>query len=205
MVGEILAAPTAGPVSTIGMLYVTGDGAALVDELRIGADGAMSPLDDQGIWLGWPAGLPAEARRVRGGEARSMVVELSGSLVGPGQYGLAGQYAYTIDEPVLKPLDARDLTIPLLLGNSDMYEGLPVRLRGHLLASSGTALLIERIGEGGIPDERALQVKLAALPRDPTLIAALHASADGRAAFGPVEITGLWRGGRLYPLAATPR
>jgi hypothetical protein len=61
------------------------------------------------------------------------------------------------------------------------------------------------VGVGGVPNDRALQVKLAAPPRDPALAAALHTSANGRTTFGLIELTGIWRSGRLYPLTATPR
>lgn len=202
---EVLAAPEAGPVSAVGVLYVTDDGAALVDQLGIDSRGAVAPLDGEGIWLGQPATLPTEVRGLKPGERRSLVVAFSGSLAGPGSYGLVGQYRYSLDEPELTSLTSRDLTIALLLENSALYEGQPVRLQGQLLAGPGTALLIERLGPGGVPDARALQVKLAAPPRDPSLRAALSTSSGGRVIFGPVEITGLWRGGVLYPLTTAPR
>lgn len=204
-VGEVLAAPVAGPVRIVGLLYITDDGAALVDELGIGPSGAVAPLDDGGIWMGRLADLPTAASGLAPDERRPAVVEVTGRLAGPGSFGPAGRYRYRLDEPELKPLTWRDLTIALLLENSALYEGQPVRLQGQILTGPGTALLVERLGAGGVPDAGALQVKLAAPPRDPSLRAALRTSADGGLSFGPVEIAGLWRAGTLSPLTAAPR
>lgn len=198
LVAEILAGPTPGPVRTIGYLFAGPEGAALVGAMRLGGAGAPAPLDDDGIWLG-AAPLPA-------GEAAAgyTIVEASGRLEGPGRFGPGGRYSFSLAEPALKPRAARDLSIALLLENSGLYEGQPVRVRGQLLTSPDTALLVESLGAGGVPDARARQVKLAAAPADPAVAASLQRSGSGRVSYGPVEIVGIWRAGRLYPLAARP-
>jgi hypothetical protein len=80
-----------------------------------------------------------------------------------------------------------------------------VRLQGQLLASDDSALLVERLGAGGVPEGSALQVKLAIPPPDSVALASLRPAGDGSIRFGPVEITGLWRAGRLYPLSVVAR
>lgn len=203
-VGELLAAPAPGSITLIGYLLDTPDGAVLVDGLRLMGADAPAPLDAEGIWLGPTPPLGDAVPLTRVGALGYAIVEATGTLEGPGQYGPGGRYRYALGGPAVEARSARELTIPLLLANSALYEGQPVRVRGQLLSSPGAALLVERIGEGGVPDDTALQVKLAVAPRDPVFTATLHRSADGRIGFGPAELTGIWRAGRLYPLAAVP-
>lgn len=199
LVEEILAGPTPGPIRTIGYLLAGPEGAALVGPLRTGGVGAPAPLSDGGIWLG-AAPLPADAAAAQG----PVIVEAAGRLEGPGQFGPDGRYSYSLAEPALEARTPRDLTIALLLENSGLYEGQPVRVRGQLLLSPDTALLVESVGAGGVPDASARQVKLGPMPADPALAAALGGPGVGRVSYGPAEIIGIWRAGRLYPLAVTP-
>ncbi len=203
VVDEILAGATPGPIRTIGYLFAGPEGAALVGALRLGGAGAPAPLGKDGIWLG-ASPLPGDPPQIVAGAASYTMVEAVGRLEGPGRYGPGGRYSYSLAEPALEPRAARDLTIALLLENSGLYEGQPVRLRGQLLTSPDTALLVESLGAGGVPDAGARQVKLSAAPADPAVAAALSQSGAGRVSFGPVEIVGIWRAGRLYPLAVTP-
>lgn len=203
-VAELLAGGPSGPVRAVGYLLITTEGAALVDGLRLIGPDAPAPLEAGGIWLGQGASLAPDAPMTEAGDTRYAIVEAAGELEGPGQYGPGGSYSFAMADPQLEVRTARDLSIPLLLGNSALYEGQPVRLRGQLLASPGTALLVESLGAGGVPDAAALQVKLAAAPADPQLLAALRQSEDGRVVYGPVEVVGVWRTGRLYPLAVVP-
>jgi hypothetical protein len=198
-VGEVLADPPTGHVATIGYLFINGEGAALVDGLRLIDQPA--PLDATGLWLGATPDLPADTLITVAGEVRYLIVEARGRLDGPGSFGPEGRYRYQLAEAELLPQTPRTLSIGLLLANSERYEGQTVQIEGQLLTTSDSALLVERIGEGGVPDNAALQVKLEAPPRDEALAARLRRSADGRVTFGSVEITGLWRAGRLYPLA----
>jgi hypothetical protein len=201
-VGEILAAPTPGLVRTVGYMLSTPDGAALVDGLRLTGPGAPEPLGAGAIWLGRAPALPAEPPPTTAGELSYVIVEAAGRLEGPGSYGPGGRYSYALAEPALKARSPRDLTLPLLLSNSGLYEGQPVRLQAQLLVSPGTALLIERLGPGGVPEAQALQVKLAA-PPDEVALSGLQGA--GRVRYGPVEVVGLWRAGTLYPMAISPR
>ncbi len=202
-VGELLAAPTPGRVTTIGYLFASPEGALLVDTLHLTGADAPAPLADDGLWLGEGAQLPPDAPITQVGPTSYAIVEASGLLEGPGQYGPGGRYRYRLVAPALEARSARDLTIALLLENSALYHGQPVRVRGQLLSSPGTALLIERLGPGGVPDASARQVKLASVPADPAL-GALQTAGGGRVTYGPVEVIGVWRADRLYPLAIVP-
>jgi hypothetical protein len=203
-VGELLASPEVGPVKALGYLYITGDGAVLVDGLSFGASGEPAPLGDGGLWLGPAAGLLADDALTGAGPVRYAIVAASGTLEGPGAYGPEA-YAYQLAAPSVEALSVRDLTIPLLLNNAGLYEGQPVRLQGELLTDGESALLVERLGAGGVPADSELQLKLAAPPRDEALTGRLRSAGDGAVRFGPVELTGLWRSGRLYPLSIIPR
>lgn len=198
-----MAGPAQGPVHTVGYLLVTPEGAALVDGLRLVGPGAPAPLDEGGIWIGPPPALPDEPPLATSGAVSYAVAEAEGRLEGPGSYGPGGRFAYTLAEPVVRPRSTRDLTIGLLLANSALYEGQPVRVRGQILVSPDSALLIEGLGPGGVPEAQALQVKLARIPSAAALAGLTHGGA-GRVSYGPAEVIGIWRAGRLYPLAVTP-
>ncbi len=197
----ILAAPSPGPVRTFGYLLIDTDGATLVEGLSLTPDGALAPLAPEGLWLGAPPPLPDEPPLDEAGAVRYGIVSASGILDGPGRFGPAGRYAYQLAEPRITPLGLREVTIALLLENSGLYEGQAVRLRGDLLARGDSAVLVERLGPGGVPEASARQLKLDGPVRDDAALAALQRSPGNGVRFGPVEITGLWRGGRLYPLS----
>ncbi|GAB4435851.1 MAG: hypothetical protein OHK0015_27080 [Chloroflexi bacterium OHK40] len=203
-VGELLAGPRAGPVSTVGYLYLTSDGAALVGGLSYATADPPEPLG-AGLWLGELQQLPAEPPLTQAGDRRFGLALAHGTLEGPGAYGPGGAYRYRLAAPVIESLGVRELSIPLLLANTELYEGQPVRLEGQLLSGPDAALLVERLGSGGVPDDTALQVKLAGPIADQALTAGLRQAGAPGVRFGPVAVTGLWRAGRLYPLAVVAR
>ena len=89
----------------------------------------------------------------------------------------------------------------LLLDNSGLYAGQPVRLQGQLLADADGAVLVEQLGPGGVPEASALQIKLVPTTHDRALLEQLSPAGNGDVRFGPVEVTGIWRSSRLYPLS----
>lgn len=198
--GAVLAAPTPGPVRTFGYLLINADGAALVEGVSIAPDGTPVPLAPEGLWLGDPPPMPAEPALDEAGAVRYGIVSASGLLAGPGSFGPEGRYRFQLADPRIIPLGLREVTIALLLENSGLYEGQAVRVRGDLLARDDSAVLVERLGAGGVPEATARQIKLDGPVRDSGALAALQTNPGNRVRFGPVEVTGVWRGGRLYPL-----
>lgn len=198
--GELLAGGAAGEITAIGYLYTSPAGSVLADSLVAGADGAPVPAEGLGVWIEGAPPLPPDSQTTAAGDARYTLVEARGTMEGPGRYGPGGGYAYRLSAPELRPLSVRELTLPLLLQNTGLYANQAVRLRGQLIAGADSAILVERLGPGGVPEGDALQLKLAAPPRDPAVAAALRRAGAGDVRFGPVEITGLWRADRLYPL-----
>jgi hypothetical protein len=203
-VGELLLAePSPGQVAALGYLFMNDQGAVLVDGL--GLVDQPSPLGTLGIWLEEPPLLPSDTLITVAGEARYLLVEAHGRLEGPGAFGPEGRYSYSLHEAELRPQTPRPLSIALLLADSVRYEGQAVQIEGQLLATSDSALLVERIGAGGVPDSTSLQLKLDTPPRDTALAPRLRQSSDGRVSFGSVTVVGRWRAGRLYPMAVAPR
>jgi hypothetical protein len=203
MVREALASQAGGAFEAIGYLYRTPAGDSLIGALSLGAPGSAVPLADGGqIWLAQPPALPADSTPEAVGGASYIIVRARGQLAPPGAYGPAGAYRYQLSQASLKPLSVRDLTIPLLLSNAPIYSNQPVRISGQLLLSQKTALLIERIGSGGVPDSSALQIKLSGPIDSAALSAQLTAAGDAR--FGPVQVIGIWRNGALAPLLIRP-
>lgn len=193
---EDLAGRAGGPRTLVGLLYVTQDGALLAEGLSLSGPSPLA-LGATPIWLG-SLRLPDDAPLRAAGAVRYGPAQIAGRLEGPGSFGPTGDFRYMMDSPQVDLLSVRELDIALLLGNSALYEGQAVHLRGQILASADSALLSQRLGQGGVPDAAALQVKLAAPIRDRALIDSL--SGDGPARYGPVSILGVWRAGVLVPL-----
>ena len=198
--GEALSAPAASRVVTIAGYYYRGrEGAVLVDGLSFSAD-APQPLSAEParqLWLGDVA-APPDAARV--GYAPVLA---RGTLEGPGNYGPDGRFSFQLAGGLLTPLVPLELPLQELLAKAFVYDGQLVRVRGSLVVSPQSSLLVERLSEGGIPPAAARQIKL--LPfRDEALRARLP-GASGVVRYGPVEVEGFWREGALLPLGITPR
>lgn len=200
-VGELAVAPVASPAEVIGYLLVDADGARLVDRLRLD-EPAPQPSGEQ-IWLG-AAALPPDAALSERGGARYAVARVRGTLEGPGSFGPGGQARFQIVEPQLSILSLRDLSIPLLLSNSQLYEGQAVRLSGQLLASPSSTLLVEQLGPGGVPSAGSLQLKVLSPLDTADLGPQFSGGPAGPVRYGPAQVVGLWRGGALYLLAVQP-
>lgn len=202
----------AGEVSAGGELtiaaYVLADaaGVRLVDGLSFSAGVTPQPLSsaaDQ-IWLGADLGSELNGKLQVAGSVQYAVVIAQGRLQGPGAYGPGGVYRYRISASHLQPLAPEETTIAALIEDNAAAEGRFVRVVGALLARDDAALLVERLGAGGLPEPKARQIKLQAPLRDAALLARLHGAAGGAIRFGQVQIEGLWRDGQLIPLAIFP-
>ncbi|RRR78638.1 MAG: hypothetical protein EI684_00085 [Candidatus Viridilinea halotolerans] len=199
-VGELLlAGPSLGQVATVGYLFIDEHGAVLTDALHM--RDPPQPLDDLGLWLGDAPTLSNSTAIERSGATQYVIVEARGRLEGPGNFGPAGRYRYRLVDAELFSRVPQTTTIAQLVAEPEAYEGHAIRVRGELMSNADSALLIERIGAGGVPANNARQLKFATPPRDAATIPGMQSSADGRVMYGSVEVVGLWRDGRLYPLA----
>lgn len=199
-----MANPVAGQLQVVGYLLIDAAGASLVDGLSFALPPAPTPLEPGGIWLGAAPTLPPDTALTEAVGVRYAIVAAEGTLEGPGSFGPDGAYGYQLAQARIEVLSVRDLSMRLLLDNSALYAGQPVRLQGQFLGNADGAVLVERLGAGGVPEAAALQIKLAPAIRDQALLAQLTSTGDGRIHFGPVEITGIWRSSRLYPLSIKP-
>jgi len=131
------------------------------------------------------------------------IVQAQGQVRGPGSFGSEGRYPYQFVPDSLKILSPETVTIGELLAGTAAYEQQLVRVKGELLTSEDTALLVSRIGAGGVPASNSRQLKLPVPLRDPALLDQLSQVADTPIYFGPVQIDGIWRGDILQPLGIT--
>lgn len=203
LAGEVLATHSAS-ADGIGYLYMSPKGQWIVDRLSQapGTGGPAPPDDAARIWIDSLPDLPADPPPEHSGQASYIAVRFRGKLEGPGQFGPAAE-TYQLTDPQLETLSVRDLSIPLLLSNSGLYENQVLRLHGQLLTSQSSTLLVERLGAGGIPASTALQAKIAGPIADTPLLEQLTSTANGTIHYGPVTIIGVWRIGMLYPLLIT--
>jgi hypothetical protein len=197
------AAPTLGEVTTAGYLVVDSAGAMLVDGLGFTAEGAPRLLDsDQDrIWLGADIGTSLKGDLRAAGSLHIATARARGRLEGPGTYGAGGSYRYQMIDPSIELIGAQETTIGDLLDHSAGYEGWLVRLVGGLIARDSSALLVEQIGSGGLPEPKARQIKLRAPLQDRVLLGRLKGVSSGAIRFGQVQIEGFWRDGVLIPLS----
>jgi hypothetical protein len=192
-------------ITTVGYVVVDDAGARLLDGLSFSAGTDPQPLAgaDGQIWLTGDS-LQTLGGLLRGGGAlRYAVVLARGRLEGPGVYGPDGDYRYHMRDPQLQTLAPEETNIMTLSANANAYEGRIVRITGALLAHSGSALLVERLGAGGLPEEGARQLKLRGPIRDQELLGRLKHTGSG-IYFGQVQVEGFWRSGQLTPLAILP-
>jgi hypothetical protein len=190
-------------VTTAGYLLAESTGTLLVDSVVFEADGRPRPLDSgiDPIWLGANTGVSLENVLHSAGGVRYAAVIVRGRLEGPGAYGASGQYRYQIPSPRVEPLAPQETTVGDLLDQPATYAGRPVRIVGGLLVREKSALLVDRLGSGGLPEPKARQIKLRTELRDEKLLGRLDTG--GAVRYGQVQIEGFWRAGSLTLLSIT--
>jgi hypothetical protein len=124
-----------------------------------------------------------------------------GRLEGPDAYGPSRSYHYQIIVPSIEAITAQETTIGDLLDHSASYENRLVRLFGSLIAHDSSALLVDKLGAGGLPLPKARQIKLHAPLQDRALLGQLNGVSGGAIRFGRVQVEGFWRAGVLIPLS----
>jgi hypothetical protein len=202
-----LSLPVSGAsIATVGYVIVTDSGALLIDGLTFSEGATPQPLSNASIqiWLGGEIVRSLGGLLQRAGSVRYAVVLARGRLEGPGLFGPGGSYRYRLSEPRLQTLAPEETSIAVLLDNSHAYEGRIVRVVGGLLARPDAALLVERLGPGGLPEPAVRQLKLRGPLRDRALLARLKRAENSSVYFGQVQVEGVWRGGQLTPLAFLP-
>lgn len=204
-VRDLLAStPASGAVTVIGYLYVDPDGAMLTDGLSFSDDAQPRLLNQDAthqIWLGSLDDTLIGVTLQDSGPVQYGIVQSHGQLEGPGQFGPDERYRYQLTPNSLTALTAQEVILPTLFADATLYENEVLRIRGDLLASADSAILVEDVGAGGVPVPDSLQIKLTAPIRDQALLQQLARAPDMSVYFGAVEIEGLWQRGVLQPLS----
>jgi hypothetical protein len=199
--------PAAGvEITTVGYVVADDTGARLLEGLSFSTGATPQSLADAAgaIWLGTDSVRTLGGLLQRAGDIRYAVVLAHGRLEGPGVYGPGGSDRYRMSDPQLQTIAPEETSIAMLIGNVAAYEGRVVRVAGALLAHSNSALLVEHLGSGGIPETSARQLKLRGPLRDQALLSRLKSAGGGAIHFGQVQVEGFWRAGQLTPLAILP-
>ncbi len=195
-------APPQREVTTAGYLVVDSAGAALVDGLSFAVDGTPHLLDNTNqMWLGAGIETSIKAQLRAAGGLLFAPVRARGRLEGPGAYGPSSSYRYQIVGPSVEVITAQETTIGDLLDHSAGYENRLVRLIGSLIARDSSALLVDKLGAGGLPMPKARQIKLRAPLQDRALLDQLKGISVGAIRFGQVQVEGFWHAGMLIPLS----
>jgi len=192
-------------VTTIGYVLADQAGAILVDAIVFNPAGKPQPLDTNTapLWLAADARAQIQGLLRKAGNVEYASVVVRAHLIGPGNYGPNGQYHYQLANPHLQPLAAQETTVDDLLNQPAAYESRFVRMVGGLLARDTSALLVDKLGAGGMPEPKSHQIKLRTPINDQALLARLKSTPSGVVHFGQIQIEGLWRDGVLTPISIT--
>jgi len=197
LVSEVLARPQPRTVRVIGYLTQDAGAVRLVGELYSGANG-FEP-GEHGLCLAAPAGEEARLTALAPGAPATALATVDGTLAPSDTNNDACDAVVTNARAEL--LAPRDATITALLERPQAYDGAIVRVAGGLLARPGAALLVERLGTGGVPAPGTRQIKLVAPLADGIVPETLGRSPGGDVRFGAVLVEGRWQNGVLMPLA----
>jgi hypothetical protein len=199
------AAPGSGAVTTAGYLVVDQAGAALVDGLSFAENGTAQLLGTTNrIWLGAGIETSIHGQLRAAGALKFAPARVRRQLEAAGAYGPSGSYRYQMISPHIEVITAQETTIGDLLDHASSYENRLVRLAGGLITRDSSALLVDRLGAGGVPQPHARLLKLRAPLQDRALLGRLNGVSGGAIRFGQVQIEGFWQAGILIPLAIIP-
>jgi hypothetical protein len=197
-----------GPAVLVGYLYADGQRAVLAPSLRYRPNAPPHPLPEGAahqVWLG-AAPEPAIVSSLQEhGSVRYALVQAEGQLEGPGTFGPDGTYPYQMRPTAYMVVTPRAATLAEIASSAHAYEGQYVRVQGVLLASDDSLLLVDAVGDGGVPAPGSTPVKLIWSLRDRYVLERLTQSSSGEVRFGAVQIEGIWRDGTLRVLALALR
>jgi hypothetical protein len=193
-------------LTTAGYLYADSSGFRLVDGITVSNAATPQPLSEAAdqIWIGDTVPDSIQQALSTTGAIQMAVVLAQGRLDGPGTYGPNGAYRYQLEDPRLQPIPPAETSITNLLDNPSAYAGRYIRINGALLSSATAAVLVDKLGAGGVPDAAARQIKVRSPIRDSALLEQLQQSSNGSVRFGAVQVEGFWIDRFLIPLKITP-
>jgi hypothetical protein len=197
--------PATGPVTTLGYVLVGESGAVLVGSASF-AGAQPQPLGSLAdvIWCGDAATLPVIGVLSGSGNVRSAIVIARGILSAPGSYGPGGIYRRELRDATLTVMVPEETSVANLQDNTGYYEGRVVRINGGMITRDASAVLVDRLGSGGVPQPAARQVKLRWSADDTALLMQLNIAPSGNLRYGQVQIEGYWHTGTLFALAIRP-
>lgn len=198
--------PSQGALTLAGFVVSQKDGVALASALVFDTDGGgyVSSTAAAPIWLGADFAKLGSVQLQTAGTLQYAPALVRGALQGPGEYGPGDHYMYQISAPKLEAWVPVESSVGALLDDPQSYNGRLVRVLGSLLLGKGSALLVDKLGSGGIPAQGARQIKLLGPIDDSRILNALTESSSGVVRFGQVQVEGVLRGTVLVPLALRP-
>jgi hypothetical protein len=157
------------------------------------------------VWLGAAPEPIIETDLRQQENVRYALVQVEGQLDGPGTFGPDGLYPYQMHPTAYLILTPLPVTLTTLTADERMYEGQYVLVEGVLLASDDSLLLVDAVGEGGVPAPGSTPIKLVWLLHDRYVLERLNQPASSQVRFGDVGAVGIWRDGTLWALSLTLR
>ena len=128
------------------------------------------------------------------------LLKIRGKLSPPGAYGREQRFPYQISAETIETLQPERTTLINLAQNPRALDRILLTVEGTLLAQHNSALLTDKVSEGGVPVGQH-QIKLPKVDLDPDLIEGLNSSGEVR--WGAVQVLGWWQDGTLTPFRIT--
>ncbi len=128
------------------------------------------------------------------------LLKIRGKLSPPGAYGREQRFPYQISAETIEALKPEQTTLINLAQNPRALDRILLTVEGTLLAQKNSALLTDKVSEGGVP-VGTHQIKLPNADVDPDLLAQLKSSGEVR--WGAVQVLGWWQDGALTPFRIT--
>jgi hypothetical protein len=193
--------PQQGQVTLVGYLLITNGSAILAPAASVGgtAPEALGNSNTR-IWCGDATNLTLAGVLTTTGTAQHALVLASGILDPPGNYGSNGIFAHQLRNPQIQVVAPQEATVSDIRANMEIYRQRVVRVVGWLVLTSDSAVLIDKLGDGGMPAPNAVSLKLHHVPDDPAISAGLQNASGGSVRYGQVQIEGAISDGALIPV-----
>lgn len=161
--------------------------------------GQPNPASESALWL---AEAPSDAVRRQLDDGAGFL-KLRGRLSPPGAFGRDQHYAYQFVADDIGVIEPERTTIAIMADNPLAIDGVLLAITGTLLLRGDSALLVDRVSAGGVPEAEARQIKLPRSAVAENITTAFKRSGGVR--WGPVRITGWWQNAAIAPFAVEPQ
>lgn len=160
--------------------------------------GPTASSNDTSLWL---ADAPPELVMEQLNDGAGFL-KLRGRLSPPGAFGLDQRFTYQFVADELAVLVPERTTVANLADNPRAIDRVLLAVSGTLLLRGESALLVDHVSSGGVPQTAARQIKLPRGAIDAAAVSGFRRSGD--VSWGPVRVVGWWQNAGITPFSVEP-